>query len=62
MSRCMYSDLRWRSGNNQSVGSSVPVVIAGGCDLEIGYFLKVASIVVTWWIVAFCAVIGQVNM
>ena len=25
-------------------------------DLEIGHFLEVASIVVTWWIVAFCAV------
>ena len=28
----------------------------GGYDLEIGQFLEVASMVVTWWIVAFCAV------
>ena len=27
--------------------------LAGGCDLEIGHFLEVASIVVTWWIVTF---------
>ena len=27
--------------------------LAGGYDLELGNFLKVASMVVTWWIVAF---------
>ena len=27
--------------------------LAGGYDLEIGHFLEVASMVVTWWIVAF---------
>ena len=27
--------------------------LAGGYDLEIGHFLKVASMVVTWWIVLF---------
>ena len=26
--------------------------LAGGYDLEIGHFLSVASMVVTWWIVA----------
>ena len=25
--------------------------LAGGYDLEIGHFLEVASMVVTWWIV-----------
>ena len=28
--------------------------LAGGYDLEIGHFLEVASMVVTWWIMAFC--------
>ena len=27
--------------------------LAGGYDLEIGHFLEVASMVVTWWMVAF---------
>ena len=27
--------------------------LAGGYDLEIGYFLEVDSMVVSWWIVAF---------
>ena len=27
--------------------------LAGGYDLEIGQFLEVASMVATWWIVAF---------
>ena len=27
--------------------------LAGGYDLEIGHLLEVASMVVTWWIVAF---------
>ena len=27
--------------------------LAGGYDLEIGHFLEVASMVVTWWIGAF---------
>ena len=27
--------------------------LAGGYDLEKGHFLEVASMVVTWWIVAF---------
>ena len=27
--------------------------LAGGYDLEIGHFLEVANMVVTWWIVAF---------
>ena len=30
--------------------------LAGGYDLEIGHFLEVGSMVVTWWIVAFCTV------
>ena len=30
--------------------------LAGGYDLEIGHFLEVVSMVVTWWIVAFCPV------
>ena len=34
----------WRSGNNQSVGSSLPAVsgfvVVSGYDLEIGYFQK----------------------
>ena len=30
--------------------------LAGGYDLEIRTLLEVASIVVTWWIVFFCAV------
>ena len=47
---------RWRSGDNQSVKSSVPVVsLAGGYDLKMGHFLEVASMVVTWWIMAFFA-------
>ena len=41
----------WCSGDNQSVRSSVPV-LASGYDLEMEHFLEVASIVVTWWIVA----------
>ena len=42
----------WCSGNNQSIGSSVLVVNSW---LWPGYktFLEVASMVVTWWIVAF---------
>ena len=32
--------------------------LAGGYDLKMGYFLEVASMVVTWWIMCFfvCAV------
>ena len=30
--------------------------LGGGYDLEMLQFLEVASMVVTWWIVAFCAV------
>ena len=30
--------------------------LAGGYDLEIGHILGVASMVFTWWTVAFCSV------
>ena len=33
--------------------------LAGGYDLEIGHFLEVASMVVTWWIVAFLPSVGR---
>ena len=34
--------------------------LAGGYDLEIGHFLEVDSMVVSWWIVAFLpSVISQ---
>ena len=42
----------WHSGNNQSVGSSVPVV-SRWLGPESRTFLEVASMVVTWSIVAF---------
>ena len=46
----------WRFGINQSVGLSVPVVNRWLWPGN-GSFLEVASMVVTWWIVAFRAVI-----
>ena len=49
----------WCSGDNQSIRSSVPVVSRwlwpGNRTL-----LKVASMVVTWWLVDFCTVEGSV--
>ena len=33
--------------------------LAGCYDLEIGQFLEVASMVVTWWILTFCIVEGR---
>ena len=42
----------WRSGNNQSDGSSVPVV-SRWLSPDNRTFLEVHSVVVTWWIVAF---------
>ena len=39
----------------QSVGSSLRW-LAGGDELGIGRFPEVASMLVTWWILAFCAV------
>ena len=52
---CNY-DLHLGSGDNQNVGSLVPVVSRW---LWPGHrtFLEVANMVVTWWIVAFCAVV-----
>ena len=48
--------IRWCSGNNQSVGSSAPVVSrwlwTGNRTV-----LEVTSMVVTWWIVFFCVVL-----
>ena len=43
---------RWHSGDNQIVGSSVPVVSKWLCPGN-RTFSEVASMVVTWWIVAF---------
>ena len=45
---------RWCSGNNQSVGLSVPVVSRWLWPGNRA-FTVVANMVVTWWIVAFCA-------
>ena len=48
----LYYHPRWRLGDNQSVGSSVPVVSRWLWPRN-RIFLEVASMVVTWWIVAF---------
>ena len=48
--------VHWRSGDNQSVGPSVPVV-SRWLWPENRTFFEVASMVVAWWIVGFlCAV------
>ena len=54
--RCWWPFTCWRSGDNQSVGSSARW-LTGGYDLEIGHVFEVDSMVISWWIVAFCAVI-----
>ena len=48
-------DTTWRSGNNRNVGSSA-LVVSRWLGPGNRTFLEVASMVVTWWIVAFCAV------
>ena len=60
MTRCFNNHLRLCSGDNEHVGLSV-LVVSRWLWPGNRTFLEVASIVVTWWIVAFLAVTASMN-